>query len=363
MSGKDLQYYLDHPEEANTPEIIEALAAGTEPVAAKTDEPVVVDNGKQDEKTATSGDPAKTATDSQQVDKKGQESTNIAADVTQQVAPKKEDNAKPEGVATRDGKHIIPYGVLESERDRRQAAENTVQELQRKLDEMQASAAKGTAQGDKKVQQIAEQADELLSPEDLEAMRVDFPALATTIDRFKTVIGALNAKVESLTARDQERELSTAEQAAKRVQEFIDVEPVLAHLQSTNPELWAQAIALEKTLQANPKFADTATRFAKVAERMSEDYGPFDGVPAKPTLADKGGKPTPAASEAARKAVEEQLKQSQQGSAPRSLSDLPSGEAPATDERASLENMSVVELGAQLSTMTTEQRDAFLRRL
>ena len=349
--AKDLQYYLDNPDETPTDPAVLAELANSMGVPG-----VDIRIGEQDEKRATSGEPDK-VTDPKPAEETKQEPAT--KETAAEPAPKKEDEA-PAGVATKDGKHIIPYAALESERTRRQAAETAVQDLSRQLEEMQKQLAKGTTQGDGQAVKIAEQAAELLSDEDLEALRTDFPAMGKMVDGFLATIGKLNSRIDDLTSREQVREKEAQAVAAKTVQDFIDAEPVLVHLQSTDPALWDQAVQLDNLLRGNPKFADTATRFAKVAEQMESLYGPFDGVVKAPTPPAKPAAPS-VSTQDARKAVQDKLAASE--AAPRSLSDLPAGEAPASTEMESLENATPAEIGARLLTMSEDQRAAFLSRL
>lgn len=107
------------------------------------------------------------------------------------------------------------------------------------------------------------------------------------------------------------------------------------------------------------KFASMADRFAEVAQQMDRLFGPFDGVAKKAAPAAK----TTAEKEPVvdvKKALVEKLPKPAK---PASLSDLPSGEAPETDERAAVENMSAAELGAMLMKMSPEKQREYLNRL
>lgn len=340
---KDLQYYLEHPDETpSDPALLEQFLVqiNAEPAPAEKD----VKAEDPPAEVAPSGEGEKTATDPEPKDAGGVEGTG------ETEAP----------IATRDGKRTIPYDVLKTERERRQAAETAVRQLSDRIAEVEAQLAQGTVQGDQRAAQITEAAVGDLSPDDIDALREDFPAMGGVIDKLLSKIDTLTNTVQSLSTREDSREAAARKSAAETVQDFIDNEPVLAHLQANDPKLFAKAVELDALLLGDTP--DMAARFAEVATFMQMKYGPFDGVKAPAEEAPPPKETRPSVSkEAARRQVEKQVKEVV--AKPRSLSDLPSGEPPATSEQAELENLSPAEIGAKLMTMSAEQRAAFLNRL
>ena len=62
-----------------------------------------------------------------------------------------EPEQEPQGIATKDGKHVIPYSVLKSERDRATRAEQLANEMQERvkaLESMVQSGNQGAKQGE-----------------------------------------------------------------------------------------------------------------------------------------------------------------------------------------------------------------------
>lgn len=359
---KDLQYYLDHPDEIpEDPALLAQLAAQMGETSTKPGE------GEQDD-TAT----APTATSGETKPKEGE-----ADPATQQQAPasKGAEEQQQEGVvdpqktgaeeapiATKDGKHTLPYSVLKSEREKRQAAEAQVEELSQQVAQIQAQLAKGTQAGDKAAEAQAQQAMEGMTGEELEALREDFPVFGKVIDSLLSTIKGLSEQVSSLTTREETREVEVRKSVAETVQDHIDNVPVLAYLQTNDPDLFNRAVEIDNALRKDSKFGnDMATRFAKVAETMENLYGPFPVQ--KPTTAtpEPSTKPPAANTEDARKAVQEKI--SQATAKPKSLSDIPSGELPESDEVQAMESMSPTEIGDKLLKMTAEQRDRFLSRM
>lgn len=351
---KDLQFYLDNPNEVPDDPLLlgqlaERISSGSE-VAAKTPD------AEQDaaEKPPVPSDQTKEA----EAKPAGEEKP--AAD----GKPDGEKQEEEAPIATRDGKRTIPYDVLRTERGRRQAAENAVGELSARLDELQAQLAQGTAQGDKQAAQTAEAALDGMSAEELEALREDFPVFGKVIDQLLSRIHDLADQVTDLSARETTREQSVRQNVQQTVQELIDEQPVLAYLQTQEPALFTAAVELDATLAKDPRYSDLATRFTKVAELMDQAYGPFPIAPPvaeKPAEPAAPSKPSVQNKEAARKAVIDTLNKAQ--AKPATLSDIPAGDLPESDELLSLENMSATEVGDRLMKMTPEQREKFLNRL
>lgn len=324
---KDLQYYLDHPDE--TPDDPAALAA----LAEQMNTPVVTE------------DPAPAEKDVKADPSPAEEKPVVA-----------EEQAKEEGdILMPSGKGTIPYAVLKSEREKRQAAEAATAELTSKLAEMQEQLAKGTQKGDAKAEEIGAEALATMTPDELDALRADFPVFGKVIDSLMGTIGSLSKEVESLKQTEEVRAVDNQRRAATSVQELIDNEPVLLHLQTKDPDLFAKAVEIDKTLMNNPRYPDMASRFAKVSQIMESTFGPFDGV----TAPKKDTAPT-VSKEVARKAVLDKVASTP--ASPKSLSDIPAGEPPESDEMANLESLSAAELSDRMMKMTSDQRTAFLNR-
>lgn len=330
--SKDLQYYLDHPDELpDDPAILAELATQMETPVAADDKTADNETDVKKEEPAPSGD----------------ENADPADKQTEE---------EPTAIATRDGKGTIPYDVLKSERERRQQAEAAVADLSTKLEEIQAQLAKGTAKGEDKAEQIGAEALAAMSPEELEALRADFPVFGKVIDNLMNTISSLSSQVDNLRQSEQSREADTRQAVAQTVQELIDSEPVLAYLQSQNPALFGKAVEIDKTLVGDPRYPDMASRFKKVAEIMDVTFGPFDGVAKAPAKQDK-----PVVSkEQVRETV---TKQTATKAVPKSLSDIPTGEIPESDEMSQLENLSPAEISDRLMKMTSDQRTSFLNRI
>lgn len=330
---KDLQFYLDNPDQIpDDPAILAELAE-------KMTTPVVADDQKETEEDVKKEEPAPSS----------EEPKNEEVKDTQE---------EPTGIATRDGKGTIPYEVLKSEREKRQAAESAVAELSSKIEEIQAQLAKGTDRGDAKAEQLGSEALATMTPEELDALRTDFPVFGNVIDKLMGTISSLTKEVSSLKQNEQVREADTRRNTAVTVQELIDNEPVLVHLQANDPKLFAKAVEIDNTLKGDIRFPTMADRFKKVAEIMETTFGPFEGIKAK--AAPETTKPN-VSKEKVDQVITQKIEQNK--AAPKSLSDIPAGDPPESSEQDELESLSSAEISDRLMKMTADQRTAFLNRI
>lgn len=330
---KDLQFYLDNPDQLpDDPAILAELAE-------KMTAPVVADDQTETKEDVKKEEPAPSSEE-----------------------PKKEEvketQEEPTGIATRDGKGTIPYEVLKSEREKRQAAESAVAELSSKIEEIQAQLAKGTDKGDAKAEQLGSEALATMAPEELDALRTDFPVFGNVIDKLMGTISSLTKEVSSLKQSEQVREADTRRSTAVTVQELIDNEPVLVHLQANDPKLFAKAVDIDNTLKGDIRYPTMADRFKKVAEIMETTFGPFEGIKVK--AAPETTKTT-VSKEKVDQVINQKIEQNK--AAPKSLSDIPAGDPPESSEQNELESLSSAEISDRLMKMTADQRTAFLNRI
>ena len=302
---KDLDYYAANPDEMPTdPDQIAALMAQMDGTPAP----------EQAENDATAG----------------VEATEGEQEETEEAPQQVEDEAP---IASKDGKHTIPYDVLKSERERRKAAEQAMQELQARIDAMQQTG---------KPQEVA---DDEASPDELDDMANDFPAVAKLLAHTRK----LEQQLQSVSQRIEQEDLARQEASMSDVRAAVDGNPTLLHWEHNDPDRWAAAIEADTKLQASPAHRGLTLeqRLAKAVEIVDAFYGPDSAAPraqAKP----QNSPPKKAA------AAKE---------APRTLSDIPGGAVPASDPVEEFAQMSADRLGAQMANMTPDQISALLNRL
>lgn len=302
---KDLDYYAANPDEMPTdPDQIAALMAQMDGTPAP----------EQAENDATAG----------------VEATEGEQEKTEEAPQQVEDEAP---IASKDGKHTIPYDVLRTEREKRRAAEQAMQELQARIDAMQQT---GKPQ---------EQAQGEASTDDLDSMAEDFPAVAKLLAHTRKLEQQLQTVAQRMEQEDRQRQEATMSE----VRAAVDANPTLLHWEHNDPDRWAAAIEADTKLQASPAHRGLTLeqRLAKAVEIVEAFYGPDSAAPraqAKP----QNSPPKKAA------AAKE---------APRTLSDIPGGAVPASDPMEEFAQMSADRLGAQMASMTPDQISALLNRL
>lgn len=335
----DLNNLSDNPEDLQ--KVFEQLETGGEPTAAAPKEPEPAPN--EPEKAQSNDDPA-----------------NKEPQKAEQGLSDNEDDAA--GVATKDGKHVIPYSVLKSERDRASRAEQIAREAQERVAELESQLRAGNqgannGEGARTDPQQPTASD--LSAEDLEALKEDFPTVYKAVMASMAAAKALETKLqpveESVRSTEAERERS----ATEAVQDAIDSVPKLAHIQATNKDAFELAKQFDATLRTQSAWASKplTERFAKVAEMVESAIGPIDLPGSK--------KASPSAEDLAKaaKAKAEQDAKASRTNVPTSLSEFPAGQHAAQDEREAAEQLTHQQLAEKFAGMNADQMDAYFRSL
>ena len=335
----DLNNLSDNPEDLQ--KVFEQLESGAEPAAAATKDPEPAP--KDEDKGQNNDDPA-----SKEQQKAEQGQTDNEADAA--------------GVATKDGKHVIPYSVLKSERDRASRAEQIAREAQERVAALEAQLKSGNqgannGEGARTDPQQPTASD--LSAEDLEALKEDFPTVYKAVMASMAAAKALETKLqpveESVRSTEAERERS----ATEAVQDAIDSVPKLAHIQATNKDAFELAKQFDATLRTQSAWASKplTERFAKVAEMVESAIGPIDLPGSK--------KASPSAEDLAKaaKAKAEQDAKASRANVPTSLSEFPAGQHAAQDEREAAEQLTHQQLAEKFAGMNADQMDAYFRSL
>lgn len=269
---------------------------------------------------------------------------------------------EPEGIATKDGKHVIPYSVLKSERERAAQAEKSAKDAADRIAELTAqleSAKQGAKPGDNARTSLQQSETAELSSEELEFLKDDNPAVYKALKAIEAKAAQLQDRLKPVEdkAKDIEADIVAREQAI--VQDAIDSVPKLAHIQSANAEAYALAQQFDATLQSLKGWKDKplSERFAKAVQMVEDAIGPIE-LPQTSTPSLK-----PEDLKAAAKAKAAEAAKASKASVPTSLSEFPAGRAPSADERESVATLSHAQIAEKMSRMTPEQLDAYLQNL
>lgn len=168
---------------------------------------------------------------------------------------------KVAGVLTKDGKHVMPFAVVQDLRTRNSQLAEQLAEATRRLEEEAAARAAGTSTRESQAQ--AEAAALQFTEEELADLEA-IPAAAKLVQGVK----ALQARLEQVAS-------SATQSAGNSVQDAIDQNTLLVRWQAKGGALWDEAVALDEQLRADPSWAgkSMADRFAEVQARIATEYG------------------------------------------------------------------------------------------
>lgn len=261
---------------------------------------------------------------------------------------------EPEGIATKSGKGVIPYTVLATERERRHAAENALKDMQSRLEAMESQAKTGQA--------TSTEAQPEQSGEELEQLFSDYPQLAKPFKALQAQLAQAETRLSQIQEVESARAVEAQSQLNRAVSEAMDDHPALLFWEKSDPEKFEQAVAFDQQLKTNPTFAAVALtdRFAKVVEMMETLYGKTELPPEYQTKKPEAPAKKEDAAEA-KKRAEAAAAKALEGGKPRTLSDLPGGVPPVSDD-TKLENMSVSELESLMDGKSIDQIQALVAR-
>lgn len=258
-------------------------------------------------------------------------------------------------VLARDGKNVIPYQVLQQERERAIRAEQMVRDLTTKLEQDQAAAQQGKATKSLDLDQIV---DEQL----LEQLREEAPDVARRMDNLIDLAKSLSEQVDAGRPAAEEAEAARREQ---QVQALVTVEdtivsiPKLAHLRTTAPAEFNEVAAIDAMLRAKPAWQDKplAERFGAALRMYEAEHGAIE-LP-DPASAASGKQPA----DPAARVAEAVAKAKAEASGPSTLSDIPGGQPAATSEADAIAALSGSALTDRFMNMSPDEIEAQLARL
>jgi len=167
------------------------------------------------------------------------------------------------GVQTKDGKHTLPYAVLQEAR--RSAALN-----KQRADEL--AAEKAALEQQIEALKSGKPTDEM-GADELEKLAEDFPQLAPVLKTVKDLQAKVSTQASANTAKapsidqelDAQAELDTA----------LAARPLLSKYQQQGGVVWGRAVEIDQALMQNPQFAakPLAERFAEVERQLAAEMG------------------------------------------------------------------------------------------
>ena len=252
-------------------------------------------------------------------------------------------------VRTRDGKHSIPYSVLQRARDEANAERQAREALEAKLAELQQN---GISVGTQNAATDPVAVADVIDAERLEALREEAPELASMIEALATSAKAAEARAAAAerTAQEaQQRDQARSAAAAQdMVEQAVSNSPKLLWTRSEKPEVYNRIVDYDNFLRTSEdgRKLDLPTRLAKAISM----YEAVNGAIEVPGSARPTPKPAPKVAEPAFRV-------------PSTLSDMPGGSAPAKSDAEQIGDLSGIDLTMMLSKMSEAEQTAFLARV
>ncbi len=252
-------------------------------------------------------------------------------------------------ILARDGKHVIPYDVLEAERTGRQRVEQEAFLLKQQLAEEQRKIDLLTSQ----IKQAGMTPDPLpeearISDEQIAKIREEYPEVANALTlmarKYDYLQEQIQARQTQPTPQDDPATLA------------LNATPDLVDWQRSDPDKFAVAVHLDEKLQNDPAWKDKplTERFAEVARRTRAAYGEAPPEPAAEQ--DKSQQVLAAAADKVAKA-------DAAATVPDSPSDVGNTAAVPQDKFEQLLGASYADAEAVMSGMSDADIDAILEKL
>lgn len=276
-----------------------------------------------------------------------------AAEAEADLEAKGESEGEPSGqdeeerapIATKDGKHTIPYEVLEAARQREADLKRQLDEANTRLSEADKQMSNAKANLDRQgVDMDSAFADpDAITEKELADVEEDYGYGSMEAKLARILFKSQQAQTQQTeTVNQAQAEVDDAEAAAAR--SAFQNNSDLTNWQAKDPDRWDMALTIDQKLQADPKWQNAAPsdRFAEVAKRTKAAFG--DAV-------------------AEQKSVKQRAKEIIDNSdpeTPSSLSDI--GQKPMTEKSTAerFENMSDEQIHDEISRMSESEYRQFL---
>ncbi|MFS1522757.1 hypothetical protein ACL7TT_01380 [Microbulbifer sp. 2304DJ12-6] len=346
--GKSEEEINELLESGDEEAIEELLGFGDEPKKEEVKTPEVNDDdNKPDENEA-----------GKQGDTDG---TPPAADQQKAEPPVSDDGSQ--FVESRDGKHKIPYEVLQNARDRANSLQNRATELEQDLTGTKAEMDQLKGLNDQLKQQLQ---DNNLTPADvLKKADIDDAMLETlseygSIGEVVRALAMQNKQLQTAISSGQGEAGPSAQDddpnaAQQQVETAIASNPSLSDWRENDPDKWDMATIVDNQLRQDPAFKNASfeDRFNEVVKRTQAAFGIPDEPPAD--------KPQDAKvlAEKAQETVEKATKQQH----PQSLSDLGQGPTAQKSRADTFAEMSESQLESAMADMTQDQIEDLMAEL
>lgn len=249
--------------------------------------------GEQDEAAASDNDPAEKAG---ATDGSGKPEAKTGGDAEDAGIGDTSDQSDGDDmrkvVKSKDGKHEIPYEVLEQSRIREQKAQERADELQRQLDKANSKVSETQKQLDNAKTQFEDRgldADEMFTDPDsiteaeLKEIEEDYGKGSAQAKLARNMFRLQQEQAANISEQADAQEGSDDAAVQEAVRAF-NSNTDLTQWQQSDPDRWDMAQTIDGRLQSDPewKSKSVAERFAEVAKRTKLAFGDaIDNPPGK----------------------------------------------------------------------------------
>jgi hypothetical protein len=248
---------------------------------------------------------------------------------------------KVDGVASKDGSRVLPYGALQAaRRDARRAetraerAERELADARQQLEDMKAGKAPESP----------------ITEADVADMEASYPDEGK---KMRALFNRAQALEKQVPKADAPKDADAEDDPQLAAQEAIDQVPLLLDWQNGDPTKFARAVEHDAVLMKSPKWAGkpAVDRFTEAARRTADEYD----------IAFPETKPKPSTSTAAPAAPAQTAEQAAQRKPPETLSDFKGGSV-ADHGTADVQKLSPQALLGRMEGMTDDEIDAHLAK-
>jgi len=349
--------FLKDPLSVSDDKIGELLGgAGAE--APATDDADASDGQPEGDQAATANEQGETQGDAPGTggddgEEKGKQAEPPAAEPGDDPETEAKDKP-PAGVASKDGKHVIPYEELRNTRERAARAEIMVQELTGKLEALTHEIETGKASKTRDLSDIVD-------PDVLTNLREESPEIADVVDKLIERNQQLTEQAQQASTAAAGADIDDRVQAVMTVEDAINATPKLAHVRTNDPATFSAIAGLDTMLGGQVAWKDKplTDRFAAAVRMYEAANGAIElpGQQAQP----KPAQQLPADTDARVKAA--LAKAEAAASGPSTLSDIPGGAPAAESNEDALAQLSSTALTERFMSMSPDQIEAELARL
>ncbi len=321
---KDIEYYLENPDEMPTDaDTLDRLMAARDAkeAGANAEQTGEIDKGASPsvEKQITEDDKGKT----EQLEAKTDETKAGEAKV---------DETKVDGVLAKDGKHFLPYSVLEKTRH-----DNA--ELRARAETAQAEIVRLKGSPDAK----PDESLTLLSDEDLDSIEEEMPILGKAIRAQQNVLQSMVERQEEDRREEENEQRQVQVTLEQQVEAGKAANPDIIQWETENPVRFDKAVEIDEAIRKDAEWKGKPfnERFKEVVLRTKRFFG-------DPITETKQGK---------QEELEDPAKLTPSG-----LGQIPGGTIPESSTGEAMHNATVTELEAAFENMSIEQINTALAK-